>query len=108
MLEEEAKLYDYITANINACPFYEAPDFDQTTQEEKEDFCDIQLSLCGHILNQQSLEEREMKESEMFEVFSSPEHLITFQLYSENPSSILADPRLVVCIDDQFYEFKQA
>jgi hypothetical protein len=36
----------------------------------------------------------------MIEIFNDPDFLIDFENYSQNPSIILNDPRLVASIDD--------
>ena len=70
--------------------------------------CDIYLSLCGNVLCQKYIEEQNLKEEEMFQIFEDPEYLITEENYVQNPAEILANPNLMVCIEDQIYRYQDA
>jgi len=62
--------------------------------------CDIYLSLCGHLLNYYYIGLNKLKEEEMYDIFENPDYLIDEETYTKNPSKILADKNLVVCIED--------
>ena len=44
----------------------------------------------------------------MFEIFNNPEALIEFEHYSEDPKKVLTDKNLVICIEDQIYQYEDA
>lgn len=62
--------------------------------------CSIFMSLCGEVLTQNYIEEHNLKEEEIFQLFESPEYLVTAEQYFQNPAGMLADPRLMVVIED--------
>ena len=70
--------------------------------------CEIYLSLCGHILTAESIKRNNLKEEGMFQIFEEAEHLVTQDMYLATPSAIIADKRLLVCIEDQIYVYSDA
>ena len=41
----------------------------------------------------------------MFQIFEDEDHYIEESVYLSKPAQILADPNLVVCIEDQLYSY---
>lgn len=44
----------------------------------------------------------------MFEIFNNPEAMIEFEQYADDPQKILSDKSLVICIEDQIYQYEDA
>lgn len=44
----------------------------------------------------------------MFQIFEDPDHLVTAESYAQKHAAIIANPNLMVCIEDQIYRFQDA
>lgn len=66
------------------------------------------MSLAGHYLNRKFIQDNELKEEDLFEIFRDPECLIQFSDYARNPTELLGNKDLVVCIKDQIYQYSDA
>jgi hypothetical protein len=53
---------------------------------ESDDMSEIFLSLSGHLLTKETIQENKYREEEMFQIFEDPENLIVSEKYAKNPS----------------------
>lgn len=68
--------------------------------EQQEDPCRIELSLCGHILTEEIIEQNELTEQQMLAIFHDSDYLVPFESYLESMDSLIGNERMLVCIED--------
>ena len=70
-----------------------------TPRAEEEDGNEIDISLCGNLIAGAS-------PSDIYSLFEK--NKVTFEQFCEGHTDILADPNLVVRIEDHYYDWKTA
>jgi len=67
--------------------------------EDEDEATEIDLSLCGYIITSPAITGGDM----ILKAFD--EHRISFEAFCKAPKELLKDPRLVVRIEDNYYNW---
>jgi hypothetical protein len=71
--------------------------------EEDEEASEIELSLCGHLITDAQLCRRGEDVVRSFN-----EHRIPYEDFAKDPHSMLSDPRFIIRIDQNYYNWRTA